>query len=152
MPKYACLGERIIANSVLADVFFEGTACWWWIGATNGRYGKITIRSTRVVNGKRKIKSKLVHRLVRIVFKGEIYRRGNYARHVCPPHPNRYLCCNPDHIWPGTPRQNNRDTVREGRHKPGTANQHGRFARRSSSCPLLVSGMLATDEHGVVML
>jgi hypothetical protein len=107
MPKYACLGERIIANSVLADVFFEGTACWWWIGATNGRYGKITIRSSRVVNGKRKIKSKLVHRLVRIVFKGEIYRRGNYARHVCPPHPNRYLCCNPDHIWPGTPRQNN---------------------------------------------
>lgn len=129
MPfKYPSLEARIIANTVLGDALFEGTACWWWIGSTNGRYGKIAIRSTRVKHGKRKVKFKLVHRLVRQVFKGEMYKRGHYARHVCPPHPNRYLCCNPEHIRPGTPRQNNRDTVREGRHKPGTANQHGTFA------------------------
>jgi hypothetical protein len=128
--KYNTLEDRIIANTVLGDVLFEGTACWWWIGARagNGRYGKISIRSTRVKNGKRKVKHKLVHRIVRQVFKGEKYRRGHYARHVCPPHPNRYLCCNPDHVFPGTSRKNNRDTVREGRHKPGIANQHGRFA------------------------
>lgn len=128
---YADLAERIIANTVLGDVFFEGTACWWWIGARagNGRYGKISIRSTRRgKDGKRKVKSKLVHRLVRQVFRGEVYKRGKYATHLCPPHPNRYLCCNPDHVWPGTPRQNNRQTVREGRHVPGTANQHGVFA------------------------
>lgn len=125
--RYASLEERIIANTVLGDVFFEGTACWWWIGATNGRYAKISIRSSRKVKGKRKVKHKLVHRIVRQVFRGEVFKRGHYARHLCPPHPNRYLCVNPEHVMPGTPRQNNRDAVRDGTHKPGTANQYGRF-------------------------
>lgn len=120
MPfRYASLQERIIANSVIApETDFEGTPCWWWIGSTNGRYGKITIRSSRRdKKGRRKNKHKLVHRLVRTVFKNQFYRRGQIARHMCPPHPNRYLCCNPAHIWPGTTRQNNQQTVAEGRHK-----------------------------------
>lgn len=120
MPKkYEDLRERIIANTVLApETLYNGTPCWLWIGARagNGRYGKMSVRSTRVVRGKRKVKHKLPHREVRKIFYGEIFRRGQYSRHVCDPHPNRTLCCNPDHVTQGTPKQNNRDTVREGRH------------------------------------
>lgn len=124
MPKrYASMQERIIANSVIAPVetTFNGSSCWWWIGALagNGRYGKVSVRSSRVVNGKRKVKHKLAHRVSREVFKGEFFRRGKYAMHLCHPHNNRMICVNPDHIGAGTPRQNNRQTVAEGRHRNG---------------------------------
>lgn len=121
MPfKYTNLQERILANTVSApNTWFNGSPCWWWIGATQGFYAKMSVRSTRVKNDKRKIKSKLVHREVRKIFKGEVYRRGQYSRHLCPPHPNRMICCNYDHVAPGSPRQNNRQTVAEGRHRNG---------------------------------
>ena len=130
MPfKYEDMRARILANTVIAPVetTFRGSPCWWWIGAraANGRYGKLSERSKKqvqryikgVLKTARKNKHRLAHRVARAVFKGEVFRRGHYACHMCNPHPNRTLCCNPDHISPGTPRQNNRQTVAEGRHR-----------------------------------
>lgn len=133
MPRsYESIQERIIAMSVIVpNTLFNGSPCWMWMGARsgNGRYGKVNVRSKRLGERRRKgkwvnvrkVKSKLAHRMSREAFKNEVFRRGNYGRHLCPPSDHRTLCCNPDHTSQGSPRQNNRDTVREGRHRNGSS-------------------------------
>ena len=123
MPfKYEDLRARIVANTVLAndpEAFYKGTPCWWWIGARNASgYGKMSVRLKLKKKGEkhRRVKSRLAHRVSIEVFSGKRLH-GRYGLHLCPPHPNRKLCCNPWHLRGGTATQNNRQTVAEGRHK-----------------------------------
>jgi hypothetical protein len=118
MPfKYDSLAERLIANSVISqDSFYDGEACWIWVGAVtvnrNGQsYGKLDVRIKR---GPRKGQRKtwLAHRLALVVFKHRVMTRRMVGKHLC----NNTLCINPAHLVGGTQRSNVRQCVREGRH------------------------------------
>jgi hypothetical protein len=98
--------------------------CWPWLGAANNKgYGQVRI------NGK----AHYVHRLHYELHRGEI-PKGQTLRHKC----DNPICCNPDHLEPGTQKQNlvdmaqrKRSTaklceqeVREIRALAGTVSQH----------------------------
>lgn len=93
----------------LEDKTERSTGCWLWTGKpTADGYATCWIE--------RKLRTG-VHRIAYILFKGEI-PPGFIVRHTCPGGGNR-LCVNPDHLELGTRGDNNRDTVRSGRHRPG---------------------------------
>lgn len=124
MPfKYADLCERIIANTVLApDCFFNGSPCWWWVGArhggaSDGRYGKFSMRLKLRKKGERhrRIKYRHAHRVSIEAF-STTKLGGRYGLHLCPPHPNRTLCCNPEHLRGGSPSANQKQRYLEALH------------------------------------
>lgn len=119
MPhKYPSMGERLIANSILsAESFYGGTPCWEWVGAvtvnrSGMRYGKL---ATRFKRGPRKgqQRTQLAHRVAIVELKNRRLSTKSVVRHLC----NNTLCINPEHLVGGTARSNNRQTVRDGRHK-----------------------------------
>lgn len=113
MPmKYPHARDRVIANSVPApDSAYDGTLCWLWIGANNGRYGKV---GTRYAKGKRKGEQRtlLAHRYAVMAWGRQLWPR-QVVLHLC----NNPLCVNPAHLTGGTQRKNIRQCVSEGRHK-----------------------------------
>lgn len=74
------------------------TGCWIWQGQKlhNG-YGQTSYRSKGVI----------LHRKMLQVAKGIKLDRWEYACHSC----DVKLCCNPDHLWKGTPLDNQVDSV-----------------------------------------
>lgn len=106
------VAERMLALSVIDfEIWFEGTPCWIWIGATNGTYGKIDVH-WRSGPRKGKRRTALAHRLSLEVFKGRRLSTRSVAKHLC----NTPLCINPDHLRGGTQSSNIRQCVAEGRH------------------------------------
>lgn len=72
--------------------------CWIWKGTkTNKGYGKTT-------------KSKLVHRLSWEAFKGKIPLLMNVLHHCDEP-----ACCNPEHLFLGSQKENVQDMCQKGR-------------------------------------
>ncbi len=114
MPRYADLGERIIANSVLSETqHYNGTPCWIWIGCRNNYgYGKIDLTWK---SGPRKGTKRvaLAHRIALMFFTGRKLTARSVAKHLC----NTRACVNPGHLLGGTQKSNVRQCVREGRHK-----------------------------------
>ena len=88
---------RVKARCVIAE-----SGCWVWQGTQyhNG-YGSTTYRSNAVI----------VHRKMLEIAKGMTLGRWEYACHYC----DVRLCCNPDHLWKGTPLDNQVDSVKKGR-------------------------------------
>ena len=77
--------------------------CWLWTKATKGfGYGYLTIGS-RTNKTRRTITA---HRASYIAFKGEI-TDGLCVLHIC----DNPKCCNPEHLYLGTKKQNSRDMV-----------------------------------------
>ncbi len=77
------------------------TGCWEWTRGKRGGYGSL------VVDGK-------THRLTRVskhVFSGFDLNSPLFMCHTCDNPP----CCNPEHLFPGTHRENMLDKVRKGR-------------------------------------
>lgn len=84
-------------------VINEETGCWEWNmsrSENRGGYGQ------KVIN----YKHYASHRLAWLVFRGEI-EDGLFVCHKCDNPP----CCNPDHLFLGTPKENQNDAWSKGR-------------------------------------
>lgn len=77
------------------------SGCWLWQGAANMKgYGTLYINGVR----------KMAHRYSYELFRGPI-GEGLFACHKC----DTPACCNPDHLFLGTNRDNTQDMFRKGR-------------------------------------
>jgi hypothetical protein len=117
--KYANLGERIIANSVMSQTqFYKDTPCWNWLGKTKRNrtgmlYGHMTFRYKSGPR-KGKVYSMPAHRAsVKAFVPGKRITPKIVVMHLC----NNSLCVNPAHLLGGTQSKNVRQCVADGRHK-----------------------------------
>lgn len=95
---------ELIMKNIVVD---PDTGCWNWTGYKNAYgYGNIS----RWMDGKRK--GLLVHRYVYEHIKGPLVG-------LCLHHCDNPACCNPEHLYDGTHRQNTDDMVSRGRVKRG---------------------------------
>jgi DNA-binding CsgD family transcriptional regulator len=112
-----------------------GTRCWLWLGGTTsgGDYG--AIEDTRAELG-RKYESMQVHRVAWALANKQPLSPDFIVRHRC----DVSMCCNPEHLEPGTHADNMRDKHERGRaYNPKLAdmrcgNCHERGHRRTK-CP-----------------
>lgn len=109
MSNILRIQERIKKN--------QESDCWIWTGhIQNSGYGMITINK----------KNFLAHRLSYEAFIGKIPKGINVC-HKC----DVKLCCNPEHLFLGTQKENIADCIKKGRHlSPGSGkvvckNGHG---------------------------
>lgn len=87
-------------------------ACWPWLGrimAARGGYGRLKFKG-RMVGA---------HRMALFLASGED-RAGEFACHRC----DNPICCNPEHLFWGTPKDNVVDSIVKGRKRgrPGKIN------------------------------
>jgi hypothetical protein len=79
-------------------------ACWLWIGSKAAGYGQFAI-SHGVIER--------CHRLAYFYTHGyDSIPDGMFLCHKC----DNPACCNPDHMFVGTPKENTEDCRRKGRH------------------------------------
>ena len=75
--------------------------CWNWKGQLNiSGYGKASLKDICIA----------AHRLSYLEFKGNINDKL-YVLHTC----DNRKCCNPDHLYLGTPKENTQDMIKKGR-------------------------------------
>ena len=89
------------------NVTRKRNGCWEWKGDLHPNGYAYT---TNYENGKRMH----VHRISYTIFKGEI-PPGLYVCHTC----DNPSCCNPDHLWTGTAKENMQDAKKKGRLRKG---------------------------------
>jgi hypothetical protein len=77
--------------------------CWPWLGGQKGNgYGQFNPKEGTSI---------VASRMAWILTHGKISRK----LHVCHKCDNP-ICCNPNHLFPGTPSQNLQDAINKGRH------------------------------------
>lgn len=84
----------------------DANGCWIWTRSYRGNgYAQLTLSGRRQVAGNRAAYS---------AFHGAI-PAGMFVCHSC----DVPACCNPEHLFLGTPKDNTQDCVRKGRLRPG---------------------------------
>ncbi len=94
------------------------SGCWEWRRSTDGRYGQFYLCGV-------KFKS---HVAAGLLWKG-IVLRTRVWRHDC----DNMACCNPEHLAPGTQKQNMQDAAERGRLKNGITKRVARRIRLLAS-------------------
>jgi len=99
------LSARIVANfAARVDVGGGPDVCWLWLGARlSSGYGQVPCGSRN--------NSARAHRIALEIKLGRPILPGHQANHTCDNPP----CCNPLHLYEGTPRQNTADMMARGR-------------------------------------
>lgn len=99
------LGERLWARVDKSPGQGPDGDCWEWRGYVHPTgYGQLAENSAgRNINS---------NRAAYMVSKGPI-ADGLWVLHTC----DNRLCCNPDHLWLGTPKQNTHDMMAKGRRR-----------------------------------
>jgi hypothetical protein len=116
-------------------VFSEDFISWFWsnvnmsAGADGCWYFQGQDRTYATVVYKRETYGS-AHRIAYTIAVGEI-PEGYLARHTCDNPP----CCNPQHIIPGTHKDNTRDAIERGRHDPGGRKWNAAFLERQKKPP-----------------
>ena len=88
--------KRVFEKQIKPKLFKLESGCWHFAGATSkSGYGIVSVSS----NGKRQFTSP--HRISYLTFKGEIPINSEVC-HTC----DRHICCNPDHLYLATHKQN----------------------------------------------
>jgi hypothetical protein len=96
----ASLSERF-HDKVMPE---PNSGCWLWFGAVKEHgYGVIGL-------GRRHEGTEKAHRVGYLLYKGEI-PEGMNVLHKC----DTPACCNPEHLFLGTLKDNSRDCVKKGR-------------------------------------
>ena len=98
------VGRRPIEARFWARVH-KGTGCWDWLGCVRGGYGTISYLGKQVQS----------HRLSYEWSYGQI-PYGLWVLHRC----DNRSCVRPDHLFLGTPLDNNRDAINKGRNARGS--------------------------------
>lgn len=108
--KDRAIYDKLVAKTVID----EKTGCWNWTGFCDekrpypgNRYGQVTLWNPIT----KKSSSKSVHRAMWIAL------HGAPPKDICVCHTcDNPKCCNPDHLWLGTRRENTLDMVKKNRH------------------------------------
>jgi uncharacterized protein YerC len=93
----------------------QGKNCWLWQGGVNmGGYGKVRYFK----------RNELAHRVAYLLTYGaDSIPADRHVMHRC----DERLCCRPEHLSLGTPRENIEDCVRKGRNARGSRNGASRL-------------------------
>lgn len=90
------------------------SACWIWTGHRDkDGYGTFTIRD----------RPYRCNRVALFLGEASIFVSSNHALHRCDNPP----CCNPDHLFPGTNRDNDADSVKKGRRNRGESRHNSKL-------------------------
>lgn len=109
-PTSSAEYKRRLLSKIKID---KKTNCWLYQGAVlhaSGGHGIFWFHG----------KNDKAHRVAYILFVGPV-PEGKIICHKCP-HGSVARCCNPEHLYPGTSKQNSLDMVREGRAATGRRN------------------------------
>ena len=89
--------QQYILDRIIVD---EETNCWNWQLATNNGYGR----------GWYNKRNEAAHRIAYKAFMGSI-PKNKIICHEC----DNKLCCNPNHLWPGSHQENMEDMMNKNR-------------------------------------
>jgi hypothetical protein len=111
----------------------QSAGCWEWQGAlTKAGYGLLGYQG----------KMEYAHRLSYKLIKGTI-NDGQCVCHSC----DNPKCCNPEHLWLGSKKENNMDKARKGRAKNGNL-----FTTNNPmKDPMIVQKMVEKRTHNKLM-
>jgi hypothetical protein len=105
---HATLADRLWNQVVKGQ---EPDDCWIWIGPVNAKgYGSISLGNRQRALGTRGNKRFYSHRLAYELTTGSI-PDGMFVCHKC----DNPRCCNPAHLFLGTPNDNVQDMISKGR-------------------------------------
>ena len=127
--------EKSLIDRVFSLCIPEPTSgCWLWLGSTNGRYPQIKVKRKNVY----------AHRISCESVYGSLGDLN--ALHKC----DNALCVNPDHLYPGTQKQNVDDCRKRGRLAGGAKNpQKGSQRPLAKLTEADVVEILRSSEKGV---
>lgn len=111
MQGYELTQEIIDLFWSKVDKTLGDDACWQWMDGLHMRgYGRMRIKGKR----------ENAHRIAWLIANGGDIPKGLYVCHTC----DNRACCNPAHLYLGTPKDNVDDMVTRGRIRRGPVSEH----------------------------